>query len=48
VTLAVTSVTTEGDTTIVKAEVGGSGFNGPSTFTFTVRDDLVSRMTIRA
>jgi hypothetical protein len=48
VTLAVTSVTTEGDTTIVKAEVGGSGFNGPSTFTFTVRDNLVSRMTIRA
>jgi hypothetical protein len=48
VTLAVTSATTEGDSTIVKAQVGGSGFNGPSTFTFAVRDDLVSRMTIRA
>ena len=48
VTLAVTEVTTEGDETTVKAQVGGSGFNGPSTFTFAVRDDRVARMTIRA
>jgi hypothetical protein len=27
--------------------VGGSGYNGPSHFMFTVRDGLVSRMTIR-
>ena len=31
VTLAVTEVTTEGGETTVKAQVGGSGFNGPST-----------------
>jgi hypothetical protein len=48
VTLAVTGVTTEGDETTVKAQVGGSGFNGPSTFTFAVREDRVARMTIRA
>ena len=48
VTLAVTGVSTEGDETTVKAQVGGSGFNGPSTFTFAVRDDRVARMTIRA
>jgi hypothetical protein len=48
VTLAVTDNTTEGDETTVKAEVGGGGFNGPSTFTFAVRDDRVARMTIRA
>jgi hypothetical protein len=48
VTLAVTDTTAEGDETTVKAEVGGGGFNGPSTFTFAVRDDRVARMTIRA
>jgi hypothetical protein len=48
VTLAVTGVTTEGDETTLTAQVGGSGFNGPSTFTFAVRDDRVARMTIRA
>ena len=47
VTLAVVAVTTEGDTTTVEAQVGGSGFNGPSHFAFTVRGDLVARMTIR-
>jgi hypothetical protein len=30
------------------AQVGGSGFNGPSQFTFTVDGERVSRMTIRA
>jgi hypothetical protein len=48
VTLAVTDIATEGDTTTVTAQVGGGGFNGPSTFTFAVRDDRVARMTIRA
>jgi hypothetical protein len=47
VTLAVTSVAIDGDVTTITAEVGGSGFNGPSTFTFAVRDDRVTRMTIR-
>lgn len=35
-----------GDVTI-GADVGGEGFNGPSHFTFRLRDGLVSRMTIR-
>jgi hypothetical protein len=48
VTLAVTSAATDGDVTTITAQVGGSGFNGPSTFTFAVRDDRVARMTIRA
>ena len=47
VTLAVIAVTTEGDTTTVEAQVGGSGFSGPSHFMFAVRDGLVARMTIR-
>jgi len=34
--------------TVVTAQVGGSGFNGPSHFGFTVDGDKVSRMTIRA
>jgi hypothetical protein len=48
VTLAVTDIATEGDETTVTAQVGGGGFNGPSTFSFAVRDDRVARMTIRA
>ena len=48
VTLAVTTTTTDGDVTTIEAQVGGRGFNGPSHFAFTVRDGLVSRMTIRA
>jgi hypothetical protein len=47
VTLDVNEVSTDGDDTTVSAEVGGRGFNGPSHFTFTVRGDLVERMTIR-
>jgi hypothetical protein len=47
VTLEVVAVTTEGDATTVEAQVGGSGFNGPSHFTFAARDGLVARMTIR-
>ena len=47
VTLVVVGVTTQGDTTTVEAQVGGSGFNGPSHFTFAIRGGLVARMTIR-
>ncbi len=48
VTLEVLSARTEEQDTAVKAQVGGDGFNGPSTFTFQVEGDLVARMTIRA
>jgi len=48
VTLAVTGVEQSGDETIVTADVGGKGFNGPSTFSFQVEGDKVARMTIRA
>ena len=34
--------------TVVSAQVGGNGFNGPSHFAFRVSGDRVSRMTIRA
>jgi hypothetical protein len=47
VTLAVTGVTAAGGDTTVTAQVGGRGFNGPSHFTFAVREGRVSRMTIR-
>jgi hypothetical protein len=47
VTLTITGVTAAGDETTLRAEVGGRGFNGPSQFTFVVRDGLISRMTIR-
>jgi hypothetical protein len=47
VTLDVKEVSTSGDDITVGAEVGGRGFNGPSHFTFSVRDDLFERMTIR-
>lgn len=46
VTLAVTSSVTDGDKTVVIATVGGDGFNGPSTFTYTVREGCVSLMRI--
>jgi ketosteroid isomerase-like protein len=47
VVLTVNEVTTSGDELTISAEVGGKGFNGPSHFTFKMRDDLVERMTIR-
>ena len=48
VSLAVgeTTVSSDGKITI-SADVGGDGYNGPSHFTFTRRDGLVARMTIR-
>lgn len=48
VTLAVDTVDVDGARVTVRAQVGGRGFNGPSTFTFVVHDDLLSEMTIRA
>ena len=48
VSLAVSEVESAGADTTVTAQVGGSGFNGPSHFTFTVDGDRVTRMTIRA
>lgn len=48
VSLDVTSVELSDDVTTVLAQVGGNGFNGPSTFGFTINGDLVSLMTIRA
>ena len=48
VSLAVVTVRVDGDETVVKAQVGGNGFNGPSTFTFVVDGDRLSRMVIRA
>jgi hypothetical protein len=46
VTLEVTGVRTEGDTTTVSAQVGGNGFNGPSDFAFTVAGDRIALMRI--
>jgi hypothetical protein len=48
VTLAVSAIEHQGDETVVTAQVGGRGFNGPSHFSFRVAGDLVERMTIRA
>jgi hypothetical protein len=48
VSLDVRGVEQDGDTTVVTAEVGGDGFNGPSHFSFVVAGDAVARMTIRA
>jgi hypothetical protein len=47
VALEVEEVELDGTRTIVAATVGGNGFNGPSTFTFTTVGGLVSRMMIR-
>jgi hypothetical protein len=46
--LDVREETTQGDETVIGAEVGGNGFNGPSHFTFEVAGERVARMTIRA
>ena len=48
VRLSVREVTQDGATTVVTADVGGDGFNGPSHFSFEVQGDRVARMTIRA
>lgn len=46
VTLDVTGVRSEGATTVVSAQVGGNGFNGPSDFAFEVSGDKVALMRI--
>ena len=46
VSLDIRGVTTDGGTTTILAEVGGSGFNGPSHFAFTVQGDHVTLMRI--
>jgi uncharacterized protein (TIGR02246 family) len=45
-TLAVISARTDGDVTVVTAQVGGNGFNGPSDFAFRVKGDSLVSMTI--
>ena len=47
VMLEIGSVEHRGDETVVSAQVGGDGFNGPSHFTFFVDGDRVARMMIR-
>ena len=47
VTLDVTEVVDKAGETVVTAQVGGNGFNGPSHFSFRVAGDRLSRMTIR-
>jgi SnoaL-like domain len=47
VSLSVTEVDVTDDEAMILAEVGGSGYTGPSHFMFASRDGLVSRMTIR-
>ena len=48
VRLDVEQVEHRGADTVITAQVGGNGFNGPSHFTFQVDGDRVARMTIRA
>jgi SnoaL-like domain len=48
VTLDVTEVAERDGETVVTAQVGGDGFNGPSHFAFRLDGDRVARMTIRA
>src|SRR3954453_11404870 len=45
VSLDVTGVEERGAETVVTAQVGGDGFNGPSHFAFRVAGDRVKRMT---
>ena len=47
VTLEVTSVQNTPTEAIVVAQVGGNGFNGPSTFSFLLSGNKIQRMTIR-
>ena len=46
VSLDIRDVQTDGDVTVVTADVGGHGFNGPSHFSFSLDRGRVSRMTI--
>jgi hypothetical protein len=42
------SFTGDGDRVAVQASVGGDGYTGPSTFTFTVREAQIQLMRITA
>jgi hypothetical protein len=48
VSLAVIEQSTSGDTTVITAQVGGSGFNGESTFSFTTEGNAIRTMRITA
>jgi len=48
VSLDVEEVVEKDGETVITAQVGGNGFNGPSHFGFKVEGAGVSRMTIRA
>jgi hypothetical protein len=48
VTLEVTDVTPLGDSTKVRAQVGGDGFNGPSHFSFVTVGDQIRSISITA
>ena len=47
VALTLHSVATGDGEVSVEADVGGNGFNGPSTFKFSLAGDAIARMTIR-
>jgi hypothetical protein len=47
VSLEVTEVVERDADTVITAQVGGDGFNGPSHFTFRSAGDKLARMTIR-
>jgi ketosteroid isomerase-like protein len=48
VNLKIDAIQQQGDLTVVTAQVGGDGFNGPSHFSFLIDGDPVAEMTIRA
>jgi hypothetical protein len=48
VSLEIRTIEQDGEATVVTADVGGEGFNGPSHFSILVDGDRVARMTIRA
>jgi hypothetical protein len=48
VTLSDLSFTSDADRVAVQASVGGDGYTGPSTFTFTVHEGKIALMRITA
>lgn len=48
VSLEIRAIERDREATVVTADVGGEGFNGPSHFSFLVNGDRIARMTIRA
>jgi ketosteroid isomerase-like protein len=47
VSLEATAVEERDGATVITAQVGGDGFNGPSHFSFRVEGEKLARMTIR-